>query len=217
LNAVVAGGVAGYIRRMKPVLLMVFALFSFVTAPVSAQTPPTRLDPALVSFFTGEWKGEGAFANGRPIAATLSFRLSLDSAWLVSDHADVPPGSYKATSYWGVDAGTGQFVCSIFDNFHGHRSFAMVASAKNGHQSNESNDGPSADRPAVDKVASSGWATGRLVLTTQSNVPGAGTYFEHFIYERQSDTQFRMTYETSRDAITWRMGDSLLFTKTRPS
>lgn len=173
---------------MKLIRMTTFALFSFVTAKTSAQAPPTGLDPSLVSFFCGQWRGAGAFANGRPIAAVLSFRLSLDSAWLVSDHADVPPNSYKATSYWGVDAGTGQFVCSIFDNFHGHRSFA-----------------------------SSGWADGRLVLTAQSFAPGVGSYLEHFIFERISDSQFRMTYETSRDGIAWQMGDSLLFTKTKPS
>jgi hypothetical protein len=54
---------------------------------------------------------------------------------------------------------------------------------------------------------------GRIVLTTESFAPGAGTYYEHFIYERISDTQFRMSYETSRDAITWRLGDSLIFNK----
>jgi hypothetical protein len=189
LNRIAGGPAAAYISGMKPILLMIFSLFSLVTAqPSLAQTPPARLDPSMVSFFSGEWKGEGAFANGRPIAASLTFRLSLDSAWLVSDHADQPPNDYKATSYWGVDAATGQFVAIIFDNFHGHRSFA-----------------------------SSGWAAGRLVLTTQSFAAGAGTYFEHFIYERQSDTQFRMTYETSRDGIAWQMGDSLLFTKRRPS
>jgi hypothetical protein len=188
LNGIAGGLAAAYISGMKPIQLMTFALFSLVTAqPSAAQTPPARLDPSMVGFFNGEWKGEGAFANGRAIAAALSFRLSLDSAWLVSDHADQPPNGYKATSYWGVDAATGQFVAIIFDNFHGHRNFA-----------------------------SSGWAAGRLVLTAQSFTAGAGTYFEHFIYERQSDTQFRMTYETSRDGITWRMGDALLFTKTRP-
>ncbi len=36
---------------------------------------------------------------------------------------------------------------------------------------------------------------------------------EHFIYERLSDTQFRMTYETSRDGIAWQMADSLVFTR----
>ncbi|HLZ89592.1 MAG TPA: hypothetical protein VKQ52_20200, partial [Puia sp.] len=73
------------------------------------QAGPPRLDSAFVRFFSGEWKGEGAFSNGRPITATVVFRLSLDSAWLVCEHRDVPPNSYKATLYWGVDRQTGQF------------------------------------------------------------------------------------------------------------
>jgi hypothetical protein len=114
----------------------------------------------------------------------LSFHLSLDSAWLVSDHRDVPPMSYKATAWWGVDENTKQFVAIVFDNFHGHRSFA-----------------------------SRGWVGGKLILTAQSYAPGVGTYFEHFIYERISESQFKMSYETSADAITWRLGDSLVFSR----
>jgi len=140
----------------------------------------------MVSYFVGEWKGNGTFANGRKIEATLTFRLSLDSAWLVSEHADEAPNSYKATGWWGVDANTGGFVAFAFDNFHGHRSFA-----------------------------SRGWAGGRMVLLATSYAPGVGTYFEHFIYERLSDTQFRMSYETSGDAITWRLGDSLVFSRMK--
>ena len=171
---------------MKLKLLMTLALFSRITTQTLAQTPPPKLDASLIAFFTGEWSGEGKFANGQPIAATLSFHPALDSAWLVSEHRDQPPGQYKANAYWGVDAGTGQFVATIFDNFQGHRSFT-----------------------------SSGWAGGRLVLTASSFMAGAGTYYEHFIYERQSDTQFKMSYETSRDGITWRLGDSLVFTRKR--
>lgn len=198
---------------------MAVALFSLVLAGNSAraQAPADgrRLDTALVNFFCGQWKGEGTFSNGRPIAAGLSFRLSLDSAWLVCEHRDEPPNpgwttgpsakgqtsaigaggpifsgrsdgpKYKATLFWGVDASTGQFTAFAFDNFHGHRQFG-----------------------------SNGWVDGRIVLTTQSFAPGAGVYFEHFIYERVSATSFRMTYETSRDAITWRMGDSLVFSRS---
>ena len=149
-----------------------------------AQGVAATLDSAMVRFFVGEWKGEGSFSNGKPIAATLSFHLSLDSAWLVSDHRDVPPMSYKATAWWGVDADTKQFVAIVFDNFHGHRSFA-----------------------------SRGWVGGKLILTAQSYAPGVGTYFEHFIYERISESQFKMSYETSADAITWRLGDSLVFSR----
>jgi hypothetical protein len=38
--------------------------------------------------------------------------------------------------------------------------------------------------------------------------------FEHFIYERLSAGQFKMTYEVSRDGITWRTGDWLVFTRS---
>lgn len=157
-----------------------------VSAPVSVFSPvPARLDSGLVRFFVGDWKGEGKLANGQAIAAAVSFHLSLDSAWLVSEHADAPPHTYKATSFWGVDASTKQFVAIVLDNFHGHRTFT-----------------------------SSGWGAGRLVLTTSNFMAGVGTYFEHFLFERLSDTQFRMSYETSRDAISWRLGDSLIFSKT---
>jgi hypothetical protein len=105
----------------------------------------------------------------------VSFAPSLDSAWLVYEHRDVPPGRYQATSFWGVDGRTGQFVAYTFDNFHGHREWT-----------------------------SSGWAGGKLVLST---------VFEHFIYERLSAAQFKMTYETSRDGINWRLGDWLVFTR----
>lgn len=157
--------------------------FAFAASTALAQAP-ARLDSSLVNYFTGEWTGEGHFSNGSSITATASFHLALDSAWLICDHQDRPPNQYKATSYWGSDAGTGQFVAFTFDNFHGHRSFG-----------------------------SGGWTKGRLVLTTQSYYAGVGTYFEHFIYERLSGTQFRMTYETSRDGIAWQMGDSLVFTR----
>lgn len=169
--------------------MMAVTLFSLALTgnPARAQAPADghRLDTGLVNFFCGEWKGGGAFSNGRPIAAGLSFRLSLDSAWLVCEHRDEPPNRYKADLYWGVDESTGQFMAFAFDNFHGHRQFG-----------------------------SNGWVNGKLVLTGQSYAPGAGVYFEHFIYEKMSATSFRMSYETSRDAITWRLGDSLVFRRS---
>lgn len=83
-----------------------------------------------------------------------------------------------------MDGRTGQFVAFTFDNFHGHRQWL-----------------------------SSGWSGGRLVLSTGSFSSQGGTVFEHFIYERLSATQFKMTYEVSRDCIIWKMGDWLVFTR----
>jgi hypothetical protein len=183
-------GHALILAEMKMKLLMSIALFAHILTGGRARgqgaAPAPRLDPTLITYFTGAWTGEGAFANGRPIKADLSFRLSLDSAWLVYEHRDRLPDQYKATSYWGVDARSGQFVAYAFDNFQGHRQFA-----------------------------GNGWVDGRLVLSGQGAVRG-GVYFEHFIYQFLSDTQFKMTYETSRDGISWQMGDWLLFNRSSP-
>ena len=175
-------GTAGYSCPPRTKLPL---LGSAAPSRVLFQAPaPARLDPDLVAFFTGHWKGEGAFAQGQKIAAEVSFAPSLDSAWLVYEHRDVPPGVYKATSMWGVDERTGQFVAVTFDNFHGHRQWL-----------------------------SSGWSGGKLVLSTGNYSSPGGMMFEHFIYDRMSATQFKMTYEVSRDGITWRLGDWLVFTR----
>jgi hypothetical protein len=166
-------------------ILLLGALLSAGGA-VIGQSPAARPDSGLVQFFSGDWKGDGAFSNGRKIAATVSFRLALDSAWLVCEHRDVPPNNYGATLYWGVDRGTGKFVAAAFDNFGGHREFA-----------------------------SAGWIDGRLELKRQAEAPGAGTYFERFLYERTGADSFRMSYEVSRDGAKWQLGDSLVFTRVR--
>jgi hypothetical protein len=125
---------------MKTYLFMTIALFGWVwQGYAQAPAAPLRLDPDLIAFFTGHWAGKGEFANGAPIAAEVTFEPSLDSAWLLYEHRDVPPGGYKATSMWGVDEATRTFVGFTFDNFHGHRQWK-----------------------------SDGWIEGRLVLSTGS-------------------------------------------------
>ena len=169
-------------RMHGPLGPLVFCLLTAV--PAFAQEEPKHPDTAMLHFFEGRWTGEGAFANGNKIAADLSFTLSLDSCWLVYEHRDRPPHRYKATSMWGLDGQTGEFVAYCFDNFQGHREF-------------EGN----------------GWKEGKLVLTHHGVIPKVGLYFEHFIYERTGERSFKMTYETSRDGITWVMGDWLAFKK----
>jgi hypothetical protein len=177
--------------RKNPFLLVAAGLLSALltgglTGRVLGQTaaPARELDAGLIAFFGGRWAGEGAFAGGRKIAAEVSFRVSLDSSWLVYEHQDRAPNRYQASSFWGVDGGTGEFFAYVFDNFHGHR-----------------------------QLVSNGWKDGKLLLSGSAYIPAVGLYFEHFLYERLSDTQFKMTYETSRDGIAWQLGDWLVFTK----
>lgn len=154
-----------------------------LSASLQAQTSK-QLPAALVQFFLGNWTGEGAFANGNKIAADLSFRLSLDSAWIMYEHTDRPPHNYKALSMWGVDVQTGELVDYVFDNFHGHRKFS-----------------------------SEGWKDGKLMLTRQVSQLTNNIVYERFVYEQLSPQSFKMTYERSLDGNTWKLGDYLTFTR----
>jgi hypothetical protein len=145
---------------------------------------PPKISAEFLNFFIGTWKGEGEFANGKKIAADVSFTLTLDSSWIAYEHTDQLPNRYKSVSMWGLDGTTGQFVAYAFDNFHGHRKFV-----------------------------SDGWKEGKLILTTHEFYPQRGIVFQHFIYEKLSGSSFRMTYETSKDGITWKLGDFLVFNK----
>ncbi|GHM99125.1 hypothetical protein WSM22_06150 [Cytophagales bacterium WSM2-2] len=159
-------------------------LLIFLITFSAAQAQSKKLPADFINFFVGNWAGEGEFASGKKISADLSFKLSLDSTWITYEHTDKLPNKYKALSMWGVDAQTGQFVAYAFDNFHGHRKFA-----------------------------SNGWKDGKLILTANEFYTQAGLVFQHFIYEKLTDKSFKMTFETSKDGISWKMGDYLVFNK----
>jgi len=165
--------------------LLFFLFVSCASLSAQAQTKNQKLPSEFVAFFQGTWSGVGKFTNGKPIEANLSFNLTLDSCWLNYEHHDQPPNLYHALSMWGIDRSSGQFVAYLFDSFQGHRKF-------------ESN----------------GWSQNKLVLTTSENNPTSGLVFQQFTYEKLTDKTFKMSFEMSRDARTWKLIDNLTFTKT---
>ncbi|NML20106.1 hypothetical protein HHL16_04430 [Pseudoflavitalea sp. G-6-1-2] len=62
------------------------------------------------------------------------------------------------------------------------------------------------------KFVSNGWVDDKLILTHIGN-SSTGPVFQHFKYEKSSDTSFKMTFETSKDGISWKLIDYLIFTK----
>jgi len=161
----------------------IVALCFIVCCDGQTKKPENKLSPEFLSFFAGSWSGDGEFASGKKISADVSFSISLDSAWITYQHTDRQPNRYKSISMWGIDM-NGQFVAYAFDNFKGHRKFV-----------------------------SEGWREGKLILTNNEFNPQWGLVFQHFIYEKVSDDSFRMTYETSKDGISWKLGDYLIFKK----
>ena len=170
---------------MKPLFLSFFLFCA--SHSLKAQAINQKVPASMISFFTGEWQGDGTFANGKPISSNVSFTLSLDSSWLIENHEDIPPNKYKAVSMWGIDPSNSRFIAFIFDNSGGHRKFD-----------------------------SDGWQAGKLVLSTKEYVKGRGNIFEHFIYEEKSNESFKMTFEVSWDGTTWTLVDSLLYSKVNP-
>jgi hypothetical protein len=175
---------------MKNGIFLFLGCFLFGGARGQGAAPQARPDTALMHFFVGHWAGKGEFANGKPIEADVEFRVDLDSSWLVYDHRDRAPNSYRAHSMWSVDRSK-KFEGYTFDNFHGHREWT-----------------------------SNGWIGGKLILSGSEAVGAGvvlsdapGVIFEHFIYERVSANQFKMTYEVSGDGIKWQVGDWLVFTR----
>jgi hypothetical protein len=155
------------------------------TAPQQTQPPTAKaasvtaktLDSSLVSFFRGQWKCAGEFSNGRKIEAELSFSPELDGKWLEYRHADVPPNSFKALAMWGIDQSTGKIVSLMQDNFGGARLFT-----------------------------SGGWVD-KTIQFVSAPLMSPITRQERFTFAAQSDAKFKMTYEVSKDGVTWRVGD----------
>jgi hypothetical protein len=133
-------------------LLLYVGMFSV------AKAQQKKIDNDMAKFFVGNWSGEGQFANGKKIAADVSFSLSVDSSSLIYVHADKPPNVYKATSAWGIDKLTRKFVTHIISNFSGHPEFT-----------------------------SEGWKSGQIIFTNSANIPARGVFYQHFICERISE------------------------------
>ena len=142
-------------------------------------------DASMVKFFSGSWGCTGEFSNGKKIAADITFRPEMDGKWLVSSHADRPPGPYKSLSTWGVDRETGKLVAVIHDIAGGVRLFT-----------------------------SDGWVNGSVTFERAALLDQKIRH-ERFRYEQQSAESFKMTYEVHGPEGPWKMGDYLVCTRVR--
>jgi hypothetical protein len=152
------------------------------TLNIRAQSAVNRATiPAMASFLEGSWQGEGKFANGRKIAAKATFHISLDSCWLSYTHEDQLPNTYKALSMWSIDRSKSSFSATVFDNFHGNRTFCGINTD-----------------PAV-------------IILSRKDETGPQQIFERFRYKLINKDHFQMSYEQSLDEQSWKTIDTLLF------
>jgi hypothetical protein len=168
-------------KILNALVILICCVYSSKAQNVKQKPAP---DMGFIKFFEGTWVGTGQFSNGKKIEAEASFKLSLDSCWLIYTHNDKLPNRYKAISVWGIDNSTGKFIDYVFDNFHGHTLFT-----------------------------SEGWDSAGLILICKETEPGAKTFFQRFSYLKIDADKFKMSYEVSNDGISWKLGDSLIFVK----
>ncbi|MGZ3765997.1 MAG: hypothetical protein ACXVA2_15110 [Mucilaginibacter sp.] len=159
-------------------------LFTLILCAVicfTARAQQKKMDKDMAKFFVGSWAGDGQFANGKKIAADVSFFLSTDSCSLINVYVDRAPNVYKATSAWSFDVPEGKFVAHTINNFTGLKEFT-----------------------------SEGWQNGRITISNQDHYKG-GTVYQRFIYEKIDDDHFKVTYEYGRDSSKMQEGDHLIF------
>jgi len=159
-------------------------LLFILTNIFSSANAQIKIDNEMAIFFIGSWVGQGQFANGKKIAADVVFTLSLDSCWLINTHQDKLPGTYTAASAWGIDT-SGKLVDNRISNFNGYQQFT-----------------------------SEGWRLDGITFTAKTTTHENDIFFQHFIYKKISNDQFKMTYEVRRDGATWKEGDHLIFRRT---
>lgn len=160
---------------------LIALMFCLAGTAHAADTPAT-LDEDMAAYFAGHWSGAGAFGNGKKIEADADFQRELDGRWLLYRHTDKAPNRYKSLGMWGIDQASGKLVMTVSDNFGGARRFE-----------------------------SGGWHGGKVEFVKVGVPVDPKARQERFIFERQSPTRFRMTYEWSADGSTWKLGDYIDF------
>lgn len=138
-------------------------------------------DPlSSMAYFVGSWQCDGVFPRtGATISSTISFEADAKLGALIKHHDDTPPNAYHALEIWVYSANDHHYNAAIADNFGGVRQFT-----------------------------SPGWDGDRLTWTDDSNVTPA-MKSQRFVYERQSPSQFKLDWQTSRDGTTYLVGDTL--------
>ncbi|MDB4915749.1 MAG: hypothetical protein JWM95_3393 [Gemmatimonadetes bacterium] len=156
--------------------LLIAALLAATNATHAQGTATRATVDSLAGFFAGKWSCEGKFSSGAPIAADVVFAPALDGKWLSYSHVDRLPGRFKMNSYWGLDAATKGLVSAGADNGGGLRIFRAP-----------------------------GWTDGTVTFE-RAALGDSLTRHERFIYKKESESTFRMTYEVSARGA-WFMGD----------
>jgi hypothetical protein len=91
-----------------------FLMCAAAAASQSNRVPDLAEVKPLFAAVTGDWSCTGAFADGRPLAADLSFVADLNGRIVRYIHRDQPPNGFVEEAMWGPDAAHAQLVSIAF-------------------------------------------------------------------------------------------------------
>jgi hypothetical protein len=149
-------------------------------AAAARANPPAPPLADLTRLLQGQWRCQGRFADGRTIQSSETFAPLLDGAWLLEQHEDAAPFTYRAQSLWGYDTGQQVLTLTIFDNFGGQRLFT-----------------------------SPGWREGLLTFEERALL-GPPPRQERFRYRTlPAGAGYGVEYQVLAKTGQWRMGDTL--------
>jgi hypothetical protein len=160
-------------------------LFSLVHAASLAIAPDTTAASAteLFTAVVGNWSCQGAFADGRALAADLSFATEMGGRVVRYHHADRAPTTFLEDATWGHDPKRGEIV-----------SLAFAGSSTT----------PGA---APSYFVSREW-TARSIVLVADTLKAPPRVPNRFTYTLVATDSLRMVWEV-QSANGWRMGDWL--------
>lgn len=98
---------------MKIGTILPLALLAFSGATFAEEHKDKDHLHDLFTKMEGEWQCEGAFANGKKLAANVSMKTDYDGRILQYRHEDLPPNTFKARGHWSFTASDNNLVVSL--------------------------------------------------------------------------------------------------------
>ena len=102
---------------MRKMLVLLLLVCVHHATAVAADQPATNSPEAATQFFAslaGQWACTGTFANGKPLAADITFTPKSEGRALLYHHQDRAPTNFIQDALWGPDAANHSLVSLTF-------------------------------------------------------------------------------------------------------
>jgi hypothetical protein len=174
--------------KLHAIVMILVIAISRSAETIALQTNGTPDLGEATRFFTdvvGQWACAGSFADGRPLAADLSFVATMDGRAVRYVHRDRAPNRFVEEATWGPDTANHQLV-----------SVAFMGSAET-------------LIPAL--FVSTQWSARSVILESRPlTSPPFAT--NRFTYTLEAPNTLRVVWEVLR-AGNWTVGDALRCTR----